>query len=163
MPQQAKPNPQHEEQPLAKNLLSHVLGLLALIVMCKKSIKTHSSSLKVMASTSQVDVHAGAGEALAASWISCSRKVSKSKVVGHKSLGSPPRFPPPITKDMEVDKSDKTATQVIRKPPHFSQQHKPIPEHLLDSSGPGDHGKAAPNFGAAKAGSGAFTKPNGFR
>ena len=48
----------------------------------QKSIKTHSSSLKVMAATSELQdpdcagVHTGAGEAPAASWISCSRKVS---------------------------------------------------------------------------------------
>ena len=35
-------------------------------------------------------------------------------------------------------------TWVIRKPAHFSQQDKPIPDHLLGSSGPGDHGKVAP-------------------
>ena len=71
------------------------------------SIKTHSSSLKVMAATSKVGVHTGAGEAPATSQTSHSRKVSKSKVVGHKSLGSTPRFPPSITKNMGVDKMDK--------------------------------------------------------
>ena len=97
-----------------------------------------------MTATSEVGVHAGAGEAPAASQISCSRKVLKSKVVGHKSLGSTPRFPPPIGKNMGVDKMDKTVAQIIRKLACFSQQDKSIPDHLLGSPGPGDHGKASP-------------------
>ena len=97
-----------------------------------------------MATTSEVGVHTGAGEVLAANQISCSRKVSKSKVVGCKFLGSTPRFPPPITKNMGGDKTDKTVTQIIRKLACFSQQDKSIPDYLLGSSGPGDHGKVAP-------------------
>ena len=53
-----------------------------------------------MAATSKVGVHAGVGEAPVVSQISHSRKVSKSKVMGCKSSGSTPRFPPPITKNM---------------------------------------------------------------
>ena len=53
-----------------------------------KSIKTHSSSVKSVAAASEVDSQSGDGEASVAGWRSCSRKVSKSKVVGHKSLGS---------------------------------------------------------------------------
>ena len=96
-----------------------------------------------MATAPKVGVHSGAGEAPVASQISHSRKVSRSKVVDHRSLGSTPRFPHPITKNRGGDKMDKTATQIIRKPALFSQQDKSIPDHLLGSSGPGDHGKAA--------------------
>ena len=35
MPQQVKPTPEHEEQPLAKNLLLHILSLLAYTVVCQ--------------------------------------------------------------------------------------------------------------------------------
>ena len=87
-----------------------------------------------MAASSEVGVHAGAGKAPAASWISHSRKVSKLKVVGHKSLGSTLRFPPPITKNMGGYKMDKTVTQIIRKLAYCSQQDKSIPNHLLGSS-----------------------------
>ena len=65
-----------------------------------KSIKPHSSSVKSVAAASEVGSQSGDGEALAAGWISHSRKVSKSKVVGHKSLGSTPRFIPPISRKM---------------------------------------------------------------
>ena len=63
-----------------------------------KTIKTHSSSVKSMATTSKVGSKSGDGEALTAGQVSHSRKVSKSKVVGHKSLGSTPKSPPPISK-----------------------------------------------------------------
>ena len=59
-----------------------------------KTIKTHSNSVKSVATTSEVVLKSGDGEALTTGQISCSRKVSKSKVVGCKSLGSTPRFPP---------------------------------------------------------------------
>ena len=65
-----------------------------------KTIKTCSSSVKSVAATSEVGSKSGDGEALIAGGISHCRKVSKSKVVGYKSLGSTPRFPPPISKEM---------------------------------------------------------------
>ena len=35
MPQKAKPTPEHKEWPLAKNLLLHILSLLAHTVLCQ--------------------------------------------------------------------------------------------------------------------------------
>ena len=99
-----------------------------------------------MAATSKVSLNDGAGEAPAAGWRSCSRKVSKSKVVGCKSLGATPRFPPPISRKMGPDKVDTTAGHTIWKPVQFLQQDTSTPIHLLGSSGPGDHGKAAPKL-----------------
>ena len=112
-----------------------------------KTIKIHSSSVKSVAAASEVGLKSGDGEALTAGQISHSRKVSISKVVGHKSLGSTPRFPPPISKKMGVGgggKVDTTMKHTIRKPACFSQQDSLTPIHLLGSSGPGDCGKAAP-------------------
>ena len=53
-----------------------------------KSIKTRSSTVKNVATASKVGLISGAGDALAAGQMSHSRKVSKSKVMSHKSLGS---------------------------------------------------------------------------
>ena len=110
-----------------------------------KSIKTHSSSVKIVAAASEVDLQSGDGEAPVAGWRSHSIKVSKSKVVGHRSLGSTPRFPPPISRKMGGDKADTTRC-TIRKLAHFSQQDTSTPIHLLGSSFPGVHGKAAPKL-----------------
>ena len=65
-----------------------------------KTIKTHSNSVKSIAATSEIGLKSGDGEAPTAGQLSCSRKGSKSKVVGHKSIGSTQRFPPPISKKM---------------------------------------------------------------
>ena len=65
-----------------------------------KAIKTRSSSPKNVAAASQVGSDSGAGDALVAGQLSHSRWVSRTKVVGHKSLGSTPRFLPPISKKM---------------------------------------------------------------
>ena len=108
-----------------------------------KTIKTHSSSVKSVATTSEVGLKFGDGEAPTVGQISHSRKVSKSKVVACKSLGSTPRFPPPISKKKWGGKVDTTMRCTIRKPAHFSQQDSSTPIHLLGSSGPGDHGQAA--------------------
>ena len=110
-----------------------------------KSIKTHSSSVKCVAAASEVGSQSGDGEVLAAGQRSCSRKVSKSKVVGQKSLGSTLRFPPPISRKMRGDKVGTTGCTIL-KPAHFLQQETSTPIHLLGSSGPGDHGKAAPKL-----------------
>ena len=64
----------------------------------QESMKTRSSSVKHMATASEVGSNSGNGDALVVGWMSCSRKVSKSKVMGYKSLGSTPRFPPSISK-----------------------------------------------------------------
>ena len=110
------------------------------------SIKTHSSVKKV-AAASEVGSQSGDGEALVAGQRSHSRKVSKSKVVGHKSLGSTPRFPPPISRKIGGgDKVGTTTRHTIWKPAHILQQDTSTPIHLLGSSGPGDHGKAAPKL-----------------
>ena len=109
-----------------------------------KSIKTHSSSVKGVAAAFEVGSQSGDGEAPVAGWRSCSRKVSKSKVVGQKSLGSTPRFSPPISRKMGGDKVGTTTGCTIWKPAHFLQQETSTPIHLLGSSGPGDYGKAAP-------------------
>ena len=74
-----------------------------------KAVTTHSSSVKNVATASKVGLNDGVGEAPAAGWRSCSRKVSKSKVVGHKSLDTTLRFPPPISRKIGVDKVDITA------------------------------------------------------
>ena len=63
-----------------------------------KNIKTCSSSVKSVAATSEVSLKSGDGEALTDGQISHSRKVSKSKVVGHKSLGFTSRSAAPISK-----------------------------------------------------------------
>ena len=97
-----------------------------------------------MAAASEVGLQSGDGEALAVGWISHSRKVSKSKVVGHRSLGFTPRFPSPISRKIGGGKVDTTTRCTIRKPTHFLQPDMSTTIHLLDSSGPGDHGKAAP-------------------
>ena len=97
-----------------------------------------------MAATSKVGSNAGVGEALAASQRFHSRKVSNSKVVGCKSLGSTMRFPPPISKKMGGDNMDTTVGYTIQKSAWFLQQDTSTPIHLLGSSGPGDRGKAAP-------------------
>ena len=99
-----------------------------------------------MAAASKVGLNDGVGKALAAGQRSCSRKVSKSKVVGHKSLGTTPRFLLPISRKMGVDKVDITVGYTIQKPVQFLQQDTSTPIHLLASSGSGDHGKAAPNL-----------------
>ena len=65
-----------------------------------KAIKTRSSSVKNMAAACKVGSNSGARDALVTGQISHSRKVSKAKVVGHKSLASMPRFPPPISGKM---------------------------------------------------------------
>ena len=65
-----------------------------------KTIKTRSSGVKSMAAAFEVGSNSGAGDALVAGQVCHSRKVSKSEVVGHKSLGSVPRFPPPIPRKM---------------------------------------------------------------
>ena len=75
-----------------------------------KAIKTHSSSVKSVVATSKVGSNSGDGEASVAGQRSHSGKVSKSKVVGHKSLGFTPRFPPPISRKMGGgDNMDTTA------------------------------------------------------
>ena len=66
-----------------------------------KTIKTQSSSVKSVAIASKIGSQSGDGEAPAPGQISHSRKVSKSKVVSHRSLGSTPRFPPPISRNLE--------------------------------------------------------------
>ena len=99
-----------------------------------------------MAATSKVGLNDGVGEALAAGQRSHSRKVLKSKVVGCKSLGTTPRFPPPISRKMGMDKVDTTAGCTIWKPVQFLQQDTSTPVHLLGTSGPGDCGKAAPKL-----------------
>ena len=109
-----------------------------------KAVTTHSSRVKNVATASKVGLNDGVGEALAAGQKSHSRKVSKSKVVGYKSLGATPRFPPPISRKMGVDRVDITAGCIIQKPAQFLQQDTSTPIHLLGSSGPGEHGKAAP-------------------
>ena len=85
------------------------IGKKSLVTCCQslsthntvpKSIKTHSSSVKSMAAASKVGSQSGDGEAPVAGQRSCSRKISKSKVVGHKSLGSTLRFPLPISRKM---------------------------------------------------------------
>ena len=96
-----------------------------------------------MAITSKVGLNDGVGEAPAAGQKSRSRKISKSKVVGRKSLGSTQRFPPPISKKMGADKVDIIAGHIIWKPAQLLQQDTSTPVHLLGSSGPGDCGKAA--------------------
>ena len=92
-----------------------------------------------MTATSEVGVHAGPGEALIASWISHSRKVSKSKVVGHKSLD----FHFPLPRIWEGTKWTKQQLGLSGNW-HVFHSRMSIPNHLLGSSGPGDHGKAAP-------------------
>ena len=111
-----------------------------------KAVKTHSSSVQNVATASKLGLNDGVGEALAAGWRSHSRKVSKSKVVGHKSLDTTLRFPLPISRKMGVDKVGITAGHTIRKPVRFLQQDTSTPIHLLGSSGPGDCRKAAPNL-----------------
>ena len=96
-----------------------------------------------MATASTVSSNDGAGEALAAGQRSHSRKVSKSKVMGCKSLGCTLKFPSPISKQMGVDQVDRTAGCFIQTPAWFLQQDTSTPVHLLGSSGPGDHGQAA--------------------
>ena len=99
-----------------------------------------------MAATSKVGLNDGAGEAPAAGWRSHSKKVLKSKVLGCKSLGSTPRFPPNISKQMGMGQVDRAVGHIIRKPARFLQQDTSIAVHLLGSSGPGDHGQAAPKL-----------------
>ena len=97
-----------------------------------------------MAAASEVGSQSGDGEAPVAGQRSHSRKVSKSKVVGQKSFGSTPRFPPSISRKMVGgDKVGTTTGCIIQKPTHFSQETSTA-IHLLGSSGPGDHGKTAP-------------------
>ena len=103
--------------------------------------------MKSVATASKVGSKSGDGEALAAGRISHSRKVSKSKAVGCKSLGSTPKFPPPISRKMGAgDKVDSTMRHTIRKPAGFLQQETSTPIQLLGSSGPADCGKAAPKY-----------------
>ena len=113
-----------------------------------KSIKPHSSSVKSVAAASEVGLQSGDGEALVACWRSHCRKISKSKVVGCRSLGSTPRFPPPISRKMGGggDKVDTTTRCTIRKLAHFLQEDMSTPIHLFSSSGPGDCGKAVPKL-----------------
>ena len=81
-----------------KSLVTHSRSLSACNTV-PKAVITRSSSVKNVAATSKIGLNDGVGEALAAGWRFCSRKVSKSKVVGSKSLGSTPRFPPPHFKE----------------------------------------------------------------
>ena len=74
-----------------------------------KAIKTHSSSVKSLTAASKVGSNSGDGEAPVAGQRSHSGKVSKSKVVSHKSLGSTPRFPPPISRKIGGDNMNTTA------------------------------------------------------
>ena len=109
-----------------------------------KLIKTRSSSVKHMAAASEVGSNSGAGDAPAAGQMSRSRKVSKSKVIGCKSLGSMPRFQPPISKKIGGGQVDSTVCRTIRKPARFAQQDTSTPIHLLGRSGLGNHGMATP-------------------
>ena len=109
-----------------------------------KSIKTHSSSVKSVAAASEVGLQSGDGEAPVAGWRSHSRKVSKSKVVGHRSIGFTPRFPLRISRKMEGTKLIQQQDTPSENLAHSLQQDTSTPIHLLGSSGPGDHGKAAP-------------------
>ena len=102
-----------------------------------KAVTTHSSRAKNMAAASKVGSNDGVGEAPAVGQRSHSRKVSKIKVVGCKSLGATLRFPPPISRKMGTDKVDITAGPTIQKPAQFLQQDTSTPVHLLGSSGPG--------------------------
>ena len=144
MPEQTRPSPQHEEWPLVKYLPYTHSRYLSTNNWVSKTIKTGSNSVKSMAATSKVGLKSGDGEAPTAGQLSCSRKGSKSKVVGHKSIGSTPRFPPQIFKKMGGGEVNTTTRCTIRKPAHFSQQESSIPIHLLGSSGLVDCGKVAP-------------------
>ena len=125
-----------------KSLVTHSQSLSTCNTVPKTKI-TQSSSVKDVATTSKVGSNDGAGEAPAAGQRSYSRKVLKSKFVGCKSLGSTLRFPPPISKKVGADQVNITAGHIIWKPAWFLQQDTLTLVHLLDSSGPGDHGQAA--------------------
>ena len=116
-----------------------------------KSIKTHSSSVKSVAAASEVGSQSGDGDTPVAGQRSHSGKVSKSKVVGCKSLGSTLRFPPPISWKMGGEKVDTTTGHTIQKPACFSQQdinsHSSVGQ--LWAWGPW---KSCSKIGAAKVG-----------
>ena len=136
---------QVDVSPGKKSLVTHSRSLSTCNTV-PKAIITWSSSVKDVAAASEVGSNDGAGEAPATGQRSCSRKVSKSKVVGCKSLGSTLRFPPPHFQEKGADQVDITTGCIIQKPAWFLQQDTSTPVHLLGSSGPWDCGQAAPKL-----------------
>ena len=128
-----------------------------------KSIKTHSSSVKSVAAASEVGSQSGDGEAPAAGQRSCSRKVSKSKVVGHKSLGSTPRFPPNISRKMGGAEQGWDNNRMFHPETSIFFAIRQVNSH--SSAGqlwPWGQWKSCSQIGAAKVGLGVVTEPNGF-
>ena len=129
-----------------------------------KVIKTHSGSVKSVAAVSEAGSNSGDGEAPVGGQRSHSRKVSKSKVVGHKSLGSTPRFPPPISRKMGGGGQCEYNSRL-----HHSKTSQVFATgHINSHSSLGQLWLWGPwksrfKILATKAGLGAVTKPNGFR
>ena len=126
-----------------------------------KTIKTQSSSVKSVAIASKIGSQSGDGEAPAPGQISHSRKVSKSKVVSHRSLGSTPRFPPPISRNLGGQgwyNNEMYQQEAIM---FFTARH--VNSHsLIEQLRPWGLWKSCSKICAAKVGLGAFTEPNGF-
>ena len=127
-----------------------------------KSIKTHSSGVKGVAAASEVGSQSGDGEAPAAGQRPHSRKVSKSKVVGQKSLGSTPRFPPPISKKMGGGtRLGQQMNAPSRNQNIFCNKKLQTPFFCWAALALGTVEKLLQNH-CSKSGLGVVTKPNGF-
>ena len=112
---------------------------------------------------SELGLKSGDGEALVAGWRSHSGKVSKSKVMGHKSLGFTLRFPPPISRKMGGggqhgynSRSHHSKTSLVFATGHTNSNSS------LGQLWPWGLWKSCSKISAAKVGLGAVTEPNGF-
>ena len=110
----------------------------------KYSVSTRSSSAHKMAASSEVSGNARTGNMPVASRSPHSKSRSGKKVTSYKSAGTVAHFPSPVTKQTGVDSSSAAASCTIWKPAHFCEVDKQVPDHLLGSSGPGDHGHSVP-------------------
>ena len=59
-----------------------------------------------------------------------------------KSAGTVAHSPPPVSKQTGVDSSPAAASHTIQKPANFWEVDKQVPDHLLGSSGLGDHDRS---------------------
>ena len=107
------------------------------------SMSTRSSSLKSMAVPAEVSGEALLGSMPVASWSPCPRARSNRKVTSHKRTGTVAHYPPSISKKGEAGPATSISSRTIRKPARFQQQSEQLLNHVLGSSGLGDHGCSA--------------------
>ena len=108
------------------------------------SMSTRSSSLKSMAVPAEVSGETLSGSMPVASWSPHPRARSNRKVTSCKSTGTVACYPPSVSKKGEAGPATSVSSRTIKKPACFQQQSEQLLDHVLGSSGPGDHGHSAP-------------------